>query len=225
MSDKKKKKTGKDAKEKLLQAAIKIFAIHGFEGASTRLLTKEAGVNISAIPYYFESKEGLYEAVVRHIISQASQKSGEMIQHIKAALEEGTLTQATAREFLHQFIKSMAIFLLSEQNTPYFAQIIVREQMQPSSIFEILYDDFMGPVHAILTRLISFLCGTGAHEVETILCTHSILGQLMVFKTHQELALRSLRVTSLSAEYVETIIQMILQNTDAVIAAHRKRED
>ncbi|NVJ92222.1 MAG: CerR family C-terminal domain-containing protein [Methylocystaceae bacterium] len=225
MSDKKKKKTGKDAKEKLLQAAIKIFAIHGFEGASTRLLTKEAGVNISAIPYYFESKEGLYEAVVRHIISQASEKVGEMIQHIKAALEESTLTQPSAREFLHQFIKSMTIFLLSEQNTPYFAQIIVREQMQPSSIFEILYDDFMGPVHAILTRLISFLCGTGAHEVETILCTHSILGQLMVFKTHQELALRSLGVASLSAENVETIIQLILQNTDAVIAAHRRRDE
>lgn len=225
MSDKKKKQTGKDAKEKLLQVAIKIFAIHGFEGASTRLLTKEAGVNISAIPYYFESKEGLYEAVVRHIISQASEKVGEMIQHIKAALEEGTLTQATAGELLHQFIRRMSFFLLSGQNAPYFAQIIVREQMQPSSVFEILYDDFMGPVHATLTRLIGFLCGTGEDEVETILCTHSILGQVMVFKTHQELALRRLGVTSLSAENVETIIQLMLQNIDAVIVAHRRRDE
>lgn len=225
MSDEKKKKTGKDAKEKLLQAAIKIFAIHGFEGASTRLLTKEAGVNISAIPYYFESKEGLYEAVVRHIISQVSEKVGEMIQHIKAALEEGSLTQASAREFLHQFIKSMAFFLLNEQNARYFAQIIVREQMQPSSVFDILYDDFMGPVHATITRLIGFLYGMGENEVETILCTHSILGLLMAFKTHQELALRRLGVSSFSTDNVETIIQLILENTDAVIAAHRRKED
>jgi TetR/AcrR family transcriptional regulator, regulator of cefoperazone and chloramphenicol sensitivity len=220
MIERKTKKTSNDAKERLLQAAIKVFATYGFEGASTRMLVKEAGVNISAIPYYYESKEGLYEEVIRHIVMMAAHERLEIVSDISAALDLGDLSRERAREFLHQFMTSMSMFLLNEQTTPYIAQIVVREQMQPSSAFEILYEKMMGPAHQVMTRLVAFLSDLPEDDERAVLCTHSIMGQIVVFKTHDALIKRRL-----GAEYSrQKVIDIILQNTDAILATWRNQE-
>lgn len=212
-----------DARGRLLEAALKVFAVYGFEGASTRMLVKEAGVNISAIPYYFGGKEGLYEAVIRHIISMALEDRGEKAVALRAALDSGTLTQDHARVLLHDFISGFGDFLLGERASLYMAQIIVREQMRPSPVFDILYEEMMRPVHETFTRLVAFLIDCPAQSEEAVLCAHAIFGQLLVFKTHKEFALRRTGWKAYGEKERAAIIAMILQNTDAIITAHRKK--
>lgn len=55
-----------DKREKILQAAEKLFVENGFEGTSVRDLAKEASVNLAMISYYFGSKEKLLGAIVEH---------------------------------------------------------------------------------------------------------------------------------------------------------------
>ncbi|PQA90657.1 TetR family transcriptional regulator [Chryseobacterium shigense] len=56
--------------ENILFAAEKLFAEKGFEGTSTREISKAANVNISMISYYFGSKEKLYEKLVEYRMSE-----------------------------------------------------------------------------------------------------------------------------------------------------------
>ena len=51
-----------DARARLLQAAIRLFAHQGFAKTSTRELAEAAQVNVAAISYYFGDKAGLYRA-------------------------------------------------------------------------------------------------------------------------------------------------------------------
>lgn len=53
-----------DKKDHILDVAEKVFSELGFDGASTRLISGEAGVNMAMLNYYFGSKEGLFIAVV-----------------------------------------------------------------------------------------------------------------------------------------------------------------
>ncbi|MCB2212073.1 TetR/AcrR family transcriptional regulator [bacterium] len=46
--------------------ATRLFAKHGYKGASTRAIAKAAGVKQVMIHYYFGSKEQLYETVLKH---------------------------------------------------------------------------------------------------------------------------------------------------------------
>ena len=54
---------GEEARERLLMAGLRLFALQGFAKTSTRELAEAAGVNVAAISYYFGDKAGLYRAV------------------------------------------------------------------------------------------------------------------------------------------------------------------
>lgn len=52
-------------RDRILDAAERAFADAGFAGASMRTIVKGARVNLATVYYYFGSKEGLMEAVLR----------------------------------------------------------------------------------------------------------------------------------------------------------------
>jgi len=59
-----------DTKSKILAIAEDLFAELGFDATSTRLIAKEANVNIAMLNYYFGGKEGLYMAIIEQHINE-----------------------------------------------------------------------------------------------------------------------------------------------------------
>ncbi len=53
-----------NTKDRILNAAERLFARDGFEATSLRAITAEAGVNLAAVNYHFQSKEALVQAVI-----------------------------------------------------------------------------------------------------------------------------------------------------------------
>jgi AcrR family transcriptional regulator len=53
---------GAQSRERLLLAAMRLFAEQGFAKTSTREIALAAGTNIASISYYFGDKAGLYRA-------------------------------------------------------------------------------------------------------------------------------------------------------------------
>src|SRR4051812_27091301 len=53
---------GEQSRERLLQAAMRLFAAQGFSKTSTREIAQAASANVAAISYYFGDKAGLYQA-------------------------------------------------------------------------------------------------------------------------------------------------------------------
>src|ERR1700747_881667 len=72
-------------RRRMVETAIDVFATHGYEGVSTRLLAERAGVNLPAIQYYFGSKEGLYRAAIGHIADVVEGRMAICSHHVRAA--------------------------------------------------------------------------------------------------------------------------------------------
>lgn len=51
-------------KDRILDAAERLFARDGFEATSLRAITSEAQVNLAAVNYHFQSKDALVQAVI-----------------------------------------------------------------------------------------------------------------------------------------------------------------
>jgi AcrR family transcriptional regulator len=54
------------SKQRLLDAAIDVFSLHGYEAATTRMVAKKAGLNAALIARYFGNKHGLFHALADH---------------------------------------------------------------------------------------------------------------------------------------------------------------
>lgn len=61
-------------RDRLIATAQRLFARHGFKGASVRHITEEAGTNLGAITYHFGSKDALYQAVLSRLIDPLLQR-------------------------------------------------------------------------------------------------------------------------------------------------------
>src|SRR5918995_3621308 len=74
-----------ETKEKILDAAERLFATHGFAGTSLRAVTKEAGVNLAAVHYHFGTKEDLLRAVLSRIVIPVNRERLKMLEQVEAA--------------------------------------------------------------------------------------------------------------------------------------------
>ena len=63
---------GDRTRERILDAAIPLFARQGYEGASIRTIAAEADVNIATLAYPFGDKDGLYVAVCQRLHEELS---------------------------------------------------------------------------------------------------------------------------------------------------------
>jgi AcrR family transcriptional regulator len=89
-------------RERILEAARKLIAEHGFDATSTKVIAAEAGVPSGLVFYYFETKDALIEAIVdeaptvaENAIARAQNRSLEAVlrAYYDDLLETRYLTQ------------------------------------------------------------------------------------------------------------------------------------
>ena len=69
-------------KERILRAAERLFAEHGFDGVSVRQIAAAADVQLALLSYYFETKEGLYRAVFRRRIEPIAEERRRQLREV-----------------------------------------------------------------------------------------------------------------------------------------------
>jgi AcrR family transcriptional regulator len=79
-----------DTRERLLQAAIRLFAEQGIDRISIKMISDAAGNrNKSAVGYHFESKQGLIEAVLRRLERDLAPPMTTVLTKLGTALDGG----------------------------------------------------------------------------------------------------------------------------------------
>ena len=75
----------KATRERLVEAAERLFADGGLEGVSLRRVAAAAGVNSAAVHYHFGSREALVEAVVMNRLARVQARREELLAAVREA--------------------------------------------------------------------------------------------------------------------------------------------
>ncbi|MEO3848581.1 TetR/AcrR family transcriptional regulator [Streptomyces sp. B8F3] len=70
---------------RLLDAAERLFAEHGFAATSLRTVTDAAEANVAAVNYHFGSKEGLLRAVVERAMAAVNRERMRLLDALRTA--------------------------------------------------------------------------------------------------------------------------------------------
>lgn len=189
-----------DARARLIETAMTLFAERGYEGTSVRDLAKVAGVNVAAVSYHFGSKDALYTEALRSCLAPCAEMRSRMQTHLDAAQRKRT--RKAAEDALQKCIQEFFGVLLSP--TGRHSQLVMREQSEGKPRFEPVIREFFQPVGSILREVIHMLA-PGLPEMTMFMTISGIIGQCL----HACKARASYRVLagvdSHSPEYIEMV--------------------
>lgn len=209
---------GTATRESLVNAAISVFGRDGFDAASTRAISKAAGVNQALIGYHFGGKPGLYFAALQYIVDSLEARLGPLLDSIEERLADDARTAESARKQLFRLTDAFVQVLTSDESSSW-ARLILREQQDPSEGFDILYDGIMHRMFGITTLLVSRVRGTGNVGEDEKLMAVTILGQALVFRAARTAVVRELGWGRLASAEVDRIKAMLRRNVAAMLNA------
>jgi len=204
--------------DRLLSTAIDVFGRQGLEGASTRAIAAAAGTTMSMITYHHGGKEGLYLAAARSIAEQI----GERITPAFAAAARmgGADDAAAASAQIVALVDEFAHVMVRPESAAW-ARFIVREQMEPTPAFDILYGGVMGRLIDHFSALLDRVAGGRLGPAEARLRTIAIVGQALAFRFARATVLRATGWADIGAEEGDAVRRVVRTHTTAFLAALR----
>ncbi len=114
------------AQEAILNAAEKVFAEHGFDGARIDVIAAESGYNKSLIFQYFDDKLGLYAEIVKLADREMTELQKQILTPL---LEDETITSNahTFQAFLETIVTTVFDYLIAH---PRFVRMLLWEQAE-----------------------------------------------------------------------------------------------
>lgn len=184
-----------DRRAAIVEAAVTVFAAHGFEAGTIRKIAREAGVAEGLIYHYFDSKEALLDAIIRD-------------RSVLAWLEQpGALPRGlTAREALYELL-SEALARLA-MNADIVG--IVWSQVPTNSKMARVLGRALRDMTRRVTRFLKQRVAKGELvECRAELVARTIAGALMAFTIQQEFLSPPLRYFP-QDEFVDSLLDMTL---------------
>ncbi|WP_456434363.1 CerR family C-terminal domain-containing protein [Thermosulfuriphilus sp.] len=162
-------------KERLLEAAERLFGEKGYQGVSVREITQAAGCNVAAVNYHFGSKRDLYLEVFRaRWLPRAERLSRYFRDNVGNS-------PASAAEVIQALAVSIIEGPLSEDERLRHRQLMFRELTQPTEAFEIIVKEGLRPLFAEIVSLLKPFLPSETREEDLRLSVLSIMAQIIHF--------------------------------------------
>jgi AcrR family transcriptional regulator len=132
-----------ETQTRILDVAEELFMQHGFEGASMRMLTAKAGVNLAAINYHFGSKDALIEAVFRRRLDAMNAERIAELEHLeKDAAGRPLAADAIIRAFIGASLRMIEDTRSGGRN---FTRLLGRAYTEPAKPIRQLIGQMYAP--------------------------------------------------------------------------------
>ena len=122
-----------NVKEVITEKALELFSAKGYEGVSVAELTEASGITKPTLYYYFESKEGLFEAVCK-----------SQYERLNMVLSENAVYSPNPKVYKEDIYPALtkvtnAYFSFAQKNKAFFRITLANMSMPASSdVFKIV---------------------------------------------------------------------------------------
>lgn len=182
-----------DPKQRLILAAVEVFAEKGFKAATVREIVERAAANIAAINYHFGDKENLYFQACKHAHACSA------AQEPPPQWPDGTPPRQKLEEFIRIIVRSMTV-----PSSPAAMQLLMRELANPTAAARQIVHDYIQPMAFTLRAILRELFPT-AEPRRLLMVGFSIIGQCLYYRQNRpvsELIFGSEDVAALTPELI-----------------------
>ncbi len=170
-------KQSDQTRDRLLDAAERLFAQKGYNGVSVREITKAANASLAAVNYHFRSKKELYMEVFRQRWQRQSERLRAPMLELKA--RDDLTPEIVVRTILKMFLETP----VSDEERHRHGQLIMREMVCPTEVFEVMVENQMRPFVEDVSQLLARAIGREVNSDRLRLCALSLMAQGVYFNS------------------------------------------
>lgn len=108
---------GDQTRDRIIDAALQAFAVHGYDAMSVRELTRQLGVSHNLVHHYFGSKSDLWYAAIDHNFSSSTEEVlGELAQAIGDPEPEKAVRRLLELTFRNAALHPAALAIAADES-------------------------------------------------------------------------------------------------------------
>jgi TetR/AcrR family transcriptional regulator, regulator of cefoperazone and chloramphenicol sensitivity len=163
-----------DTRERLLRAAMDVFAEHGYEAATIREICRRAEANVAAVHYHFGDKKRLYAAIFDTLFTLLDARRTAFLP-----------AHAPPAERLRVYIRALfeEIFYCDgdARRCTQLAAIYLMEMAHPTEVLDAVVADYIRRDAEELYGIVSDLTEEPADSERVVDCAASVVGQILYY--------------------------------------------
>ena len=192
------------AKQKLIECALKLFAEHGRDRVSVRQIAAEAGVTHGSIRYHFGTKDKLYLAAVTHLGIEGALDAIPKMPTTPGSLDEA---KDQLRRFVHSFVGFQASVGENRVAALGLMQAEVSRDGGPDKVF---YHKVIKPGHERLKAIVSRIRPDIEDDKTLEILTFNIIFQCVMIRIGRGTIMKLLGTRSLTKRDLALIADLIV---------------
>ncbi|MBQ8173375.1 MAG: TetR/AcrR family transcriptional regulator [Mailhella sp.] len=160
---------GEVTRRHILETAVRLFAEHGYADTTSKMICREAGVNIAAVNYHFGSRDDLYRAVLDDV--------HEHIVNVRA-MEEIMNFNGTAREKLGMVLDAYIANIYNSQS--WHSRIWAHELIAPSALGGLAFLEGTLSKELLISQLCSEITGIPMDDPALHSCVITVMAPYLL---------------------------------------------
>jgi len=142
-----------DTKERILEAALRMFSERGYVGTNLRDLAKELGLSKSALYRHFDSKEAIWDAMYQQTKAHYDAHFGS-VEHMPA------LPDTT--EALYEMTMGMVNFTMHDEMIIRVRRLLMTEQFRDEKVGKLASNYFLYGTESMFTKVFDHMMEQGS---------------------------------------------------------------
>ena len=169
-----------DTRQRLLNAAIGVFAEFGYEAATVREICRRADANVAAVNYHFGDKKSLYGEIFDTVFAA-------LRQYRSAFLPRSAPPEERLATYVRSFFEELYYCEEEDPNSTSINTIYLMEMVRPTEVLDRIVSDYIAADAEELHDIIAELLGKGVDEMTRLNCASSLVGQVLYYYHAQPL--------------------------------------
>jgi len=150
-----------NTKEKIIEVALELFSINGYESVSVRDISKAVGIKESSLYNHFKNKQDIFDTIILLCTEKAMNQYKDL--KIDQTLQgDFTIYNQISEDLLVQISLNLFKFYVTDKDMSRFRKILIIEQFKNKQIQDIFFKHFIDDAIRFQTQLFHYLMEVGA---------------------------------------------------------------
>ena len=148
-----------DTKQKILDKALELFAVRGYDAVSVGEIAQAVGIRAPSLYNHFPSKRAIFDALVEAVADQYARDTDKISIHVQNAPQDVPVFTAISEDALFEKVRQIFEYSLHNETISRFRRMMTIEQFRSLELAKLYTERYIARIvryHAgIFERLIA----------------------------------------------------------------------